>query len=56
MNTTSQTSRIIQAIAECQRFIDKEEPRIASLRPADVQKHLDFCKAHMVKLAGMLNG
>lgn len=52
--TTEQARRVIQAIAECQRFIDLEDPRRADLRPADVQQHLDFCKQHMVKLNAML--
>lgn len=52
--TNEQARRIIEAIAECQRFIDKEEPRSADLRPADVQKTLDFYKKHMTKLQLML--
>lgn len=52
--TTTETRRILQAIAECNRFIEKEEKRSADLRPADVQQHLDFCKAHKEKLIQML--
>jgi hypothetical protein len=33
-------------INECQRFIDKEAPRDASLRPPGAQQHLDYCIAH----------
>ena len=46
--------RIRGAIEDCNRFIAKEEPRAAHLRPADVAKHLEFCKAHRAKLLGML--
>jgi hypothetical protein len=53
--TTEQARRIRDAIADCDRFIAKEDPRRADLRPADIQKHLDFCKSHKVKLMGMLN-
>lgn len=49
-----QINKIKSAIADCERFIAKEEPREAALRPADAQKHLDFCKAHKVKLENML--
>jgi hypothetical protein len=52
--TSQQRSSIIDAIAQCDRFIAKEEPRIASLRPAAMQQHLDYCKAHRVKLLAML--
>lgn len=37
-------------ISDCQRFIDKEAGRDASLRPAKVQQHLDFCIAHKAAL------
>lgn len=46
--------RILEAIAECDAFIAKESPRNASLRPADMQQHLDFCIAHKQKLIDML--
>ena len=49
------TKRIQQAIAECDAFIAKEEPRAADLRPASVAQHLEFCKQHKVKLQRMLN-
>lgn len=52
--TTYQIQKIKSAIAECDRFISKEESRDASLRPADMQQHLDFCKTHKAKLEGML--
>ena len=49
-----QTRKILEAIADCDRFIAKEEPRRADLRPADIAKHLEFCKQHKAKLVGML--
>ncbi len=52
--TKEQTRRVLEAIAECDRYIAKEEPRRADLRPADVAKHLEFCKTHKAKLIGML--
>jgi hypothetical protein len=52
--TTEQVRRVRDAIAECDRFIAKEEPRRADLRPANVQKILDHYKAHRVKLVQML--
>ncbi len=52
--TREETRRILQAIEECDRFIAKESPRNASLRPADVQKTLNFYIAHRAKLAGMI--
>lgn len=33
-------------INDCQRFIDREGARDASLRPAKAQQHLDYCIAH----------
>ncbi|PXX41113.1 MULTISPECIES: hypothetical protein [Burkholderia] len=52
--TAYHISKIKSAIADCDRFIAKEEPRDASLRPADMQQHLDFCKAHKENLQNML--
>lgn len=46
--------RIRQAIDECDAFIKKEDPRASDLRPADVQQHLDFCKAHKIRLLAMI--
>lgn len=53
--TTEQTRRILQAIEECDRFIAKESPRSAELRPADVQQTLDFYIAHRAKLQAMIS-
>jgi hypothetical protein len=44
------TKRCLSAIAECDRFISKEEPRSSDLRPASVQKTLDHYKAHRLNL------
>jgi len=52
--TKDQERRVIEAIAKCDRFIEKEEKRSADLRPADVAQHLEFCKQHKVKLIAML--
>ena len=54
METKERSRKIIEAIAECDRFIAKEEPRAADLRPADMAQHLEFCKTHKAKLIGML--
>jgi hypothetical protein len=52
--TKEQGRRIIEAIAECDRFIAKEEPRRADLRPADIAKYLEFCKQHRLSLIARL--
>lgn len=52
--TKDQSRRVIEAIAECDRFIGKEEKRSAELRPASAAQHLEFCKQHKVKLIKML--
>ena len=54
MLTKDKTRRVLEAIAECDRYIAKEEPRAADLRPEWAAKHLDFCKAHKAKLEAML--
>lgn len=46
--------RVLQAIAECDAFINKEGPRAADLRPASAQQHLDYCIQHKTKLIAML--
>lgn len=46
--------KIREAIGDCNRYIAKEEPRAADLRPADVAKRLEWYKAHRAKLLGML--
>lgn len=52
--TKDQTRRILEAIADCDRFIANEEPRAADLRPAKIAQHLEFCKAHKAKLQNAL--
>lgn len=52
--TAANRRKIVEALAETQRFIDKESVRNPSLRPADVQKTLDFYVAHKAKLETML--
>lgn len=51
-----QIARVKQAISECDAFITKESQRPAATRPADMQKHLDFCIAHKARLLGMIGG
>lgn len=51
---SNKAKRIISAIAECERFIEKEGSRAADLRPADMQQHLEYCISHRLKLIGML--
>ena len=46
----SQLKRAQDALAETIRFIEKESPRRADLRPADVQQCLDFYIAHKARL------
>jgi hypothetical protein len=46
--------KVLKAIAECDRYIAKEEPRNADTRPASAVKMLAFYKAHKSKLQGML--
>jgi hypothetical protein len=46
--------RIATAIAECDRYIAKESPRAADLRPADVADRLAYYIAHRAKLVAML--
>lgn len=47
-------NKINAAIADCDRYIDREEKRAADLRPAEVQKRLEWMKQHKAKLEGML--
>lgn len=52
--SNDQIIRVKQAIAECDAFITKESQRPAYTRPADMQKHLDFCIAHKSRLIEMI--
>jgi hypothetical protein len=47
--------RLRDAIAECDRYIVREEGRRADLRPADVQELLDWYRGHRAKLQAMLD-
>lgn len=46
--------KILDVIADCDRYIAREEPRNPTLRPADVAQRLEWYKAHRQKLIGML--
>jgi hypothetical protein len=46
----NQLKRAQEALEQTIRFIAEESPRRADLRPTDVQKHLDFCIVHKVRL------
>ena len=48
------TASIISAIAECDRYIAKESPRAADLRPAGITQLLASYIAHRAKLVAML--
>lgn len=52
--TAHETKKVIEAIADCDRYIAKEGSRSADLRPADIQKRLEWYKAHRAKLQAML--
>lgn len=52
--TPYQISSIRSAIADCNRFIDRESARRADLRPADVAELLAWYIGHRAKLAAML--
>ena len=54
MLKTEKTRRIIEALNETRRFIEREEARADDLRPADMQAHLEFCRNHEKKLLAML--
>lgn len=47
-------NRIMSAIAECNRFIAKEEARDAALRPAETTELLNHYITHKAMLEGML--
>lgn len=50
LSVAEQLKRIRSAIADCDRFIAKEGPRDPELRPADMQKTLDFTIQHRLNL------
>jgi len=49
-----QINRIHSAIADCDRYIAKESPRRADLRPVDIAALLDWYSAYRAKLVSML--
>lgn len=55
MSVSEVTKRCLSAIADCERFINKEDGRDASLRPAAVQKTLDHYKAHRLNLIAAIS-
>lgn len=50
LSVSEVTKRCMSAIADCDRFINKEAGRDASLRQATVQRTLDHYKAHRLNL------
>lgn len=52
--SATRTQRIIEAIAECSRFIDFESARADDLRPKAMADLLERYKAHRERLTAML--
>jgi hypothetical protein len=52
--TFDQRRRIVEAIEDCSRFIEREEKRDPALRPASVSKTLAHYKLHMARMAKCL--
>lgn len=52
--TSTNRNKIIQAIAECDRYIALESKRSEDLRPIKIKQLLDWYIAHRVKLLSML--
>lgn len=52
--TQDHIRRIRDAIAECERFISKEEARDPSLRPKEADDLLNFYISHKTALEGRL--
>jgi hypothetical protein len=48
-------NKIMQAIAECNHYIALEGARSADLRPASIQKLLEWYVAHRARLLAMLS-
>lgn len=48
--TNYQKQKTLASIAECTRFIEREEVRNPDLRPLKTQELLDFYKQHLVTL------
>jgi hypothetical protein len=54
MSKQEMIRRASQSIAECARFIDREEKRDPSLRPIDVQQTLSFYKSHKASMEAQI--
>lgn len=54
MVMTLSTKKILDAIADCDRYIAKESARSADLRPVKIQELLDWYIGHRAKLVVML--
>lgn len=52
--TKYQINSILEAIADCDRYIAKESARDPALRPADIAKLLNWTIGHRAKLLNML--
>ena len=52
--TKEQERRVIEAIADCDKYIAKEGARNPSLQPADTEKLLQWYIGHRTKLTEML--
>ncbi len=53
--TSDSRRRVLEAIAECDRYIAKESPRSADLRPIEIAARLDFSRSHRQKLLNVLH-
>lgn len=49
-----QKQKTLTSIKECKRFIEREEIRLPSLRPTEVQNLLNFYRQHLVTLTEKL--
>lgn len=49
-----QKQKTLASMAECKRFIDREESRNPTLRPVKTQQLLDFYKQHLITLTEKL--
>ena len=54
MLSSEQRARVLEAIAECDRYIAKESARADDLRPAEATALLIWYRAHRLKLEGLL--
>jgi hypothetical protein len=54
-NSSDKRRRVLNALTETCRFIEKEEPRSADLRPAHIAKLLADYKAHAAYLSAALD-